>query len=581
MRRETANKMTKALRMSKASLWLALSSVISLATLPTSVYGQLNSLATPSIIDRALQEPSRQMPSPRPSLTLPESSTLPEGADDLQFVLKGLSIKGGETFDVNSITDLSPPETGTKIALSDLYAFADRITQQYRNAGFALSFAIVPAQEIIDGHVRIEIIEGRIDELIIREQNLSDLTKGHILDSFQRFAQKGLTKTKDLEAFLIAINNFPGITAKGVIRPGQIQGSSALILEVTQQRQSASLGYQNYLSESLGRDVFLSDIAFLGQWTGRDEARISLRQAPDPKVYQSASFDYNSYVDDSDLQIFVSASESKTKPKKGPLADLDFTSRSFSKSVGMRLPLWQHRSSSLVIGGAMNINDSQSKNGTTPSSLDKVRNVNIYAEYDVDMASGSSHLLRFEIEQGADFFQSHANSRDGAKLNHTIIRLSERYRQPLRFLDLGQVDATMRFLAQTTISDHPTFANAECNFGGRGYGIGMDAGTLSGEHCLLASAQVNWQRPLVGFAFLPPSLFTLLARIDAGAVRQNGPLIAGEERQQEAISAAIGGQFVMANGMTFNIEQATQLKNEDNRQKEGESSTHISLNMRF
>ena len=109
----------------------------------------------------------------------------------------------------------------------------------------------------------------------------------------------------------------------------------------------------------------------------------------------------------------------------------------------------------------------------------------------------------------------------------------------------------------------------------------MDAGTLSGEHCLLASAQLNWQRPLVGFAFLPPSLFTLLTRIDAGTVRQNGPLIAGEERQQEAISAAIGGQFVMANGMTINIEQATQLKNEDNPEKEGESSTHISVNMRF
>ena len=547
----------------------------------THAFSQLTSLATPSILDRALQEPNTNEAPLRPSLTLPESTDIPDGAEDLQFVLKGLSIKGGETFNVDIITDLSPPETGTEIYLSDLYAFADRITQHYRNAGFALSFAIVPAQEIIDGLVRIEIIEGRIDELIIREQNLSDLTKGHILDSFQRFAEKGLTKTKDLEAFLISINNFPGITAKGVIRPGQNQGSSALVLDVTQQRQSASIGYQNYLSESLGRDVFLSDIAFLGQWTGRDEARISLRQAPDPKAYQSAAFDYNSYVDDTDLQVFVSASESKTKPKKGPLADLDFTSRSFSKSVGMRLPLWQNRSSSLALGGQININDSQSKNGTTPSSLDKVRNVNVYAEYDVDMADGSSHLLRFEIEQGADFFQSHANSREGAKLNHTILRLSERYRKPLRFLELGQVDATMRFLAQTTMSDHPTFANAECNFGGRGYGIGMDAGTLSGEHCLLASAQLNWQRPLVGFAFLPPSLFTLLTRIDAGTVRQNGPLIAGEERQQEAISAAIGGQFVMANGMTINIEQATQLKNEDNPEKEGESSTHISVNMRF
>jgi len=97
----------------------------------------------------------------------------------------------------------------------------------------------------------------------------------------------------------------------------------------------------------------------------------------------------------------------------------------------------------------------------------------------------------------------------------------------------------------------------------------------------LACAQINWQRPLVGFAFLPPSLFTLLGRIDAGTVKQKGPLVAGERRQEEAISAAMGAQFVMASGMTLNIEQATQLKNETTPDKEGEASTHISVNMRF
>ena len=229
----------------------------------------------------------------------------------------------------------------------------------------------------------------------------------------------------------------------------------------------------------------------------------------------------------------------------------------------------------------MRITDSQSRNGATPSSTDKVRYVTGYADYEIDFANGASHQIRAEIEQGASFFQARANSREGAKLQHTILRVSDRYRKPLRFLAIGQVDATLRLMAQTTLTDSPVFANAECSFGGRGFGVGMDAGTLSGEHCLLASAQINWQRPLVGFGFLPPSLFTLLARIDAGAVKQQGSLVAGEERQQEALSAAIGGQFVMASGMTINIEQATQLKNEEEPSEEGETSTNISVNMRF
>ena len=543
--------------------------------------GQLTSLSNPQILERALAEPETTRPAPKPTISLPLQSTVPEGAEDVSFILKALSIKGGESFPVETITSLSPLETGTEITLSDLYHFADIITNHYRNEGYALSFALVPAQDITDGRVRLEIIEGYIDELIIREENLSDIARAHILDAFARFAQKGLTKTHDLEAFLLSINRYPGISAKAVIRPGSQPASSTLVLEIAQRTQSASIGYQNYLSESLGRDVFLSDLAWLGQWTGRDEARIAIRQAPDPKTYKSLSFDYSSYIDDTDVEVYVKYSQSETRPEKGALADLAFTSNAYSHELGLRLPIWQTRQSSLFAGGAVRITNSQSRNGTTPSSTDQLRMVTGYADYEIDLPSGASHLIHAEIEQGAKFYQAKADSREGANLHHTILRLSERYRQPLQFFETGQLDATLRMMVQATLSDDPLFANAECSFGGRGYGIGMDAGTLSGEHCLLASAQINWQRPLVGFAFLPPSLATLLARLDAGTVKQQGPLVAGERRQQEALSAAIGAQFVMSSGMTVNVEQATQLKNESNPDNEGEASTHISVNMRF
>ena len=543
--------------------------------------GQLTSLSNPQILERALAEPETTRPAPKPTISLPLQSTVPEGAEDVSFILKALSIKGGESFPVETITSLSPLETGTEITLSDLYHFADIITNHYRNQGYALSFALVPAQDITDGRVRLEIIEGYIDELIIREENLSDIARAHILDAFARFAQKGLTKTHDLEAFLLSINRYPGISAKAVIRPGSQPASSTLVLEIAQRTQSASIGYQNYLSESLGRDVFLSDLAWLGQWTGRDEARIAIRQAPDPKTYKSLSFDYSSYIDDTDVEVYVKYSQSETRPEKGALADLAFTSNAYSHELGLRLPIWQTRQSSLFAGGAVRITNSQSRNGTTPSSTDQLRMVTGYADYEIDLPSGASHLIHAEIEQGAKFYQAKADSREGANLHHTILRLSERYRQPLQFFETGQLDATLRMMVQATLSDDPLFANAECSFGGRGYGIGMDAGTLSGEHCLLASAQINWQRPLVGFAFLPPSLATLLARLDAGTVKQQGPLVAGERRQQEALSAAIGAQFVMSSGMTVNVEQATQLKNESNPDNEGEASTHISVNMRF
>ena len=561
-----------------ASFGISFTLVTTLSTFPVSA--QLSGLSNPAIIERSLKDPEVTRPAPAP-IQLEQGSTAPAGSEDIFFTLRNLRLTGGTLFDAEILTSLNMPQTGTRISVADIYLYADAITRYYREQGYALSFAVVPAQEISTGDVRLEIVEGTITDLRIRETRLSDLARRHILDAFASLASKGVTKTDDLERFLLSVNEYPGISARGVIAPGDATGTAALILEVDQRTQQASLGYQNYLSESLGRDVFLADVALLGQWTGRDEARLSVRQAPDPKTYRSVSFDYSTYIDDSDLQLFIRTSESHTKPEKGTLADLDFSSHAYSKQIGMRYPLILQRRHSLTVGGSVNMADSASYNGTTPSSQDKTRNINVYADYEIDLPSGASHLFRVELERGLTFFQARANSRQGADLNHSIVRLSERYRQPLLPLEKGQLDATLRLFAQASLSDRPVFSNAECTFGGRGFGIGLDAGTLAGEHCFVGSLQLSWQRALTNISFLPDSVFTLFGRFDAGSAKQGGTLTAGERRQQEAMSAAIGAQFVLDSGMTVNLEQATQLKNEPEPLKEGESQTNISVNMPF
>ena len=542
---------------------------------------QLTGLSNPSIMERALEEPKTPRSAPPAPITLQEGSIAPEGAEDIRFTLQGLKIRGGTIFDTDRILGLDMPVTGTTISVADIYKFADTITQLYREAGYALSFALVPTQEIAEGTVTIEVVEGHIVDLEIKERNLSNLVRKHILNAFARFAAKGITQTTDLEEFLLSVNDYPGISARGIVAPGDETGKATLILEVEQRRDEANFGYQNYLSESLGRDVFSVEYAMFGQWSGRDEARITLRQAPDPLTYRSTSFDYSSYIDDTNIEVYFRASESKTKPEKGALSELGFTSNATSQQVGVRFPLWRQRKSSFYLGAFVTVNDSLSKNDTANLTNDKVRTANIYADYEIDLPSGGSHLLHFELEAGVETFQARANSREGAYLNHGLLRVSERYRQPLLPFEKGQLDATFRLFAQVSLNNKPAFSNAECSFGGRSFGVGMDAGSLSGENCALASLQLNWQRAITGSDFVPDSLFTLLGRIDAGTVRQTGTLVAGEERQQEAISAAVGAQFVMDNGLIVNLERATQLKNEDEPVKEGESTTNISVNMRF
>ena len=60
------------------------------------------------------------------------------------------------------------PYLGKKVSQADLAAIAAAISDIYRAAGFHLSRAIVPPQDIRDGQLRIQVIEGSITEVALK-----------------------------------------------------------------------------------------------------------------------------------------------------------------------------------------------------------------------------------------------------------------------------------------------------------------------------------------------------------------------------------------------------------------------------
>jgi hemolysin activation/secretion protein len=63
---------------------------------------------------------------------------------------------------------------------------AQRITQRYRDAGYALAQAYLPPQEVGDGAVTIVVAEGRYGKIDTRnESGLSDALAGSFLDALR------------------------------------------------------------------------------------------------------------------------------------------------------------------------------------------------------------------------------------------------------------------------------------------------------------------------------------------------------------------------------------------------------------
>src|SRR5216683_2356886 len=112
---------------------------------------------------------SEQTPATRSALQMPLLSRPEARADSKPLVkLRQVSVTGALTMPADQLITAYQPYLGKKVSQADLVAIAGAISDVYRAAGFHLSRAIVPPQDIAEGGVRIKVIEGSITEVALR-----------------------------------------------------------------------------------------------------------------------------------------------------------------------------------------------------------------------------------------------------------------------------------------------------------------------------------------------------------------------------------------------------------------------------
>src|SRR5580692_5061099 len=111
-----------------------------------------------------LQQTQPVMP-PAPSASGTGLAIEPPGGDTLPpsapFQIKAIQLSGNTAFDAPTLHALIAEAEGTSLTLPQLGRVAARITDFYHRHGYPLDRAIIPAQIIKDGMVRIVIVEAR------------------------------------------------------------------------------------------------------------------------------------------------------------------------------------------------------------------------------------------------------------------------------------------------------------------------------------------------------------------------------------------------------------------------------------
>ena len=162
----------------------------------------------------------------------------------VKFILQKMVIKGSTLYNKDRFSKLFKKYIRKRISLGHVYEIAQTITNMYRHDGYILSKAVVRSQQVDKGIIRIDIIEGFVGKVNVQgdvagPRKLLNSYRKKLLNSKPLLA-------KDLERYLLLVDDLPGLSVKSVLTPSEVQlGANDLTLILASKKYDGSRGVDN------------------------------------------------------------------------------------------------------------------------------------------------------------------------------------------------------------------------------------------------------------------------------------------------------------------------------------------------
>jgi hemolysin activation/secretion protein len=153
----------------------------------------------------------------------PGGAILPPSAP---FAVRSFELSGNTAFDTPTLHALIAGAEGQTLTLPQLGQIASRITAYYRSHGYPLDRAIIPAQSIRNGVVRIQIIEARYDQIAL--DNHSRVVDPLLQATLAPLQSGQAISDAPLDHALLLLADIPGVALVATLMPGEMVGTSDL-----------------------------------------------------------------------------------------------------------------------------------------------------------------------------------------------------------------------------------------------------------------------------------------------------------------------------------------------------------------
>lgn len=216
-----------------------------------------------------------------------EIDDTPAGA---AFLVRRIDIRGAQRFGVETLRSLVAEGEGRELTLRDVARLAARITAHYRQQGYPLTRAVVPAQTVRDGVVVVEVVEARFGRI---DLNNRSAVKGNLLQETLSPLQGGADIAQaPLQRSLLLLSDVPGLTVGATLRPGAVAGGSDLEVDTSTPASHASTAtVDQYGNRSTGRTRVSGSLTVFSPWGWGDAASLQALTSGAGLTYGRAAYD--------------------------------------------------------------------------------------------------------------------------------------------------------------------------------------------------------------------------------------------------------------------------------------------------
>lgn len=205
---------------------------------------------------QTLQQLQPPIAAPRESQPLKIQAPLdsaPIAPGGAAVILNTVKLSGNSVFSEETLRAALGDVTGKTFDLAGLRGLAQRITDVYQAGGYPFARAILPPQDLANGDLRIEVIEGRYG--VVQAQGDDSVLAQQATAFLDGLLPGSVIASAPLERAALLLDDLPGIQTSATMRPGTQAGTGDLIVEVARdQRVRGDIGLDNAGSRYTGKN---------------------------------------------------------------------------------------------------------------------------------------------------------------------------------------------------------------------------------------------------------------------------------------------------------------------------------------